>query len=272
MPYLEILRPLNCLMAAAAVVIGGAIASTEPLGAVIVLAALVAFLVCGAGNAINDYFDYEIDRINSPSRPLPSGRLSLGFTQAYSIVLFVLGVALSALISPLAFFIAGFNSLLLYLYAMRIKKRGGIEKNFTVSYLVASPFLFGGVVVDEPLVTLLLVVLAGLANTSREIIKDIQDYEGDRVYIRTLPARIGIEKAAKLASFVLFLTIVFSPLPYLLGILNLNYLLFVVPADAIFLGVALTFLRDPLEKAAGTQRMIKVGMALGLAAFLAGNL
>ena len=270
-PYLEILRPHNCLMAAVAVVVGAAIASQEPLAPLIALAGLIVFLICGAGNAINDYFDFEIDRINNPSRPLPSGMMPLSFAHVYSLALFALGTALSVFINPLALLLAAFNSLLLYLYAMKIKKRGGIGKNFTVSYLVASPFLFGGIAVGEPLVTLLLVLLAGLANTSREIIKDIQDYGGDKAFIATLPSKIGIENAAKLASLVLFLTIATSPLPYFLGILNFNYILVLVPANALFLWVSITFLRNPMGNAKSTQRLIKIGMALGLAAFLAGN-
>lgn len=270
--YIEILRPHNCLMAALAVAVGGAIASSEPLGPVIALAALVAFLVCGAGNMVNDYFDFELDKINNPSRPLPSGRMSLGFAHAYSLVLFALGIGFSVFINPLALLLAGFNSLLLYLYASKIKKRGGIGKNFTVSYLVASPFLFGGIAVGEPFVTLLLVLLAGLANTSREIIKDIQDYEGDKAFIATLPRKIGIDRAARLASFILLLIIALSPFPYFLGILNLNYILVVVPADALFLWVSVNFLRNPISNAVSTQRLIKTGMALGLLAFYAGNL
>lgn len=270
-PYLEILRPHNCLMAGIAVVVGVVIAAEDPLTPIVYLAALVAFLICGAGNIVNDYFDYEIDKINNPRRPLPSGRMSLDKAFNYALLLFIFGTALGVLINLGAFLLAAFNSYLLYFYAKSIKKRGGAGKNLTVSYLVASPFLFGGIVAGKPFVTVLLVLLAGLANTSREIIKDIQDYEGDKAFIQTLPAKIGIENSAKLASLVLFLTIIVSPLPYFLGILNFNYILVVVPADALFLGVAINFLRNPSSSARSTQKLIKIGMALGLAAFLAGN-
>jgi 4-hydroxybenzoate polyprenyltransferase len=104
-------------------------------------------------------------------------------------------------------------------------------------------------------------LLAGLANTSREIIKDIQDYEGDKAFIITLPAKLGIEASAKLASLILLLTIALSPLPYFLGILNFNYILVVLPADAFFLWVIPGFLRNPRSSAARTQRLIKLGMA-----------
>lgn len=270
-PYVEILRPHNCLMAGVAVVIGVAIASGDPFSPIVYLAVMAAFLVCGAGNIINDYFDYGIDRINKPGRPLPSGRIPLGRARGYALALFSLGVALAAFINLGALLLAAFNSLLLYLYASFIKKQGGAGKNLAVSYLVASPFLFGGVVAGEPLVTLLLVLLAGLANTSREIIKDIQDYEGDKAFISTLPAKLGIKSSARLAGAVLVLAIALSPLPYLLGVLSFNYILLVLPADAFFLGVLPGFLRDPGGTAARTQRLVKLGMALGLAAFLAGS-
>lgn len=271
-PYLEILRPHNCFMAGVAVIAGVAIASGNPLSGTSLLGFAVAFLVCGAGNIVNDYYDYEIDRINNPYRPLPSGRMSRYAAHGYAIGLFLLGVALAIIISLPAFLLASLNASLLYLYASSIKRRGGVSKNLAVSYLVASPFLFGGLVADNTPATLLLVILAGLANTSREIIKDIQDYEGDKAFVKTLPAKMGIHGSAKLASAVLILAIALSPLPYLLGLLSRYYLYLVLPADALFLMAIPRFLRSPVTHAAATQRLLKLGMALALGAFLLGSL
>jgi geranylgeranylglycerol-phosphate geranylgeranyltransferase len=271
-PYLEVLRPHNCVMAGIAVIAGVAIASGEPSSISSLIAFAVAFLVCGAGNIVNDYYDYDIDRINNPGRPLPSGRLSLFAAHGYALALFLIGIALAAVISLSVFLLASFNASLLYLYASSIKRRGGAEKNLAVSYLVASPFLFGGLVANNPLATLLLVLLAGLANTSREIIKDIQDYDGDRAFVETLPAKIGLEASARLAAVVLIFAIALSPLPYLLGVLSVNYLFLVLPADSIFLLAIPGFLRFPKRRAASTQRLLKMGMALALVAFLAGSL
>ena len=271
-PYLEILRPHNCVMAGVAVIAGVAIASGDPFSASSLIAFAVALLVCGAGNIVNDYYDYEIDKINNPRRPLPSGRMSLQTAHRYAVALFLLGVALTLAISIPIFLLAAFNASLLYLYASSIKKRGGASKNLAVSYLVASPFLFGGLVAGNPLATFLLVILAGLANTSREIIKDIQDYEGDKAFLKTLPAKMGINGSAKLASAVLILAIAMSPLPYLLGTLSSYYLLLVIPADALFLLAIPRFLRSPRKQAAATQKILKLGMALALGAFLLGSL
>jgi geranylgeranylglycerol-phosphate geranylgeranyltransferase len=271
-PYLDILRPHNCFMAGVAVMAGVAIASGDPSSATSLLAFAVAFVVCGAGNIINDYYDYEIDRINNPLRPLPSGRMSLHAAHTYALALFILGTALAFIISLAAFLLAAFNSSLLYLYASSIKRKGGAAKNLVVSYLVASPFLFGGLVAERPLSTILLAGLAGLANTSREIIKDIQDYEGDMAFVETLPAKIGIQGSARLASGILVLAIAMSPLPYILGLVSSYYLYMVLSADALFLLAIPGFLRSPRERAASAQRLLKLGMALALGAFLAGSL
>ncbi len=84
----------------------------------------VVFLVTGAGNAINDYFDYEIDRINRPRRPIPSGRVNRKTALYFSILLFGTGIVLSYWLGPVCLLLAGFNSLLLFLYASTLKAHG----------------------------------------------------------------------------------------------------------------------------------------------------
>ena len=71
----EILRPHNMLAAAACVISGYVLAGGTATGD-IAAPALFTALVTGLGNLINDFYDRDIDRINNPSRPLPSGRLS----------------------------------------------------------------------------------------------------------------------------------------------------------------------------------------------------
>ena len=88
--YLELMRYGNCLMAGFAAVIGtliafnilasDALSSYHPGNFPFLdsgLVFLVVFLISGAGNAINDYFDIRIDSINRPERPIPSGRVKL---------------------------------------------------------------------------------------------------------------------------------------------------------------------------------------------------
>src|SRR3989304_4035078 len=74
MLILELIRYKNCAMAGLAAVIGSAIAYSIAPGEMIwmLLVFLTVFLVTGAGNAVNDYFDAAIDVINRPGRPIPS--------------------------------------------------------------------------------------------------------------------------------------------------------------------------------------------------------
>ncbi len=102
--YLELMRYGNCLMAGFAAVIGTLIAfniliswsfSSGFAGSFPFLDAglvfLVVFLVSGAGNTINDYFDIKIDSINRPERPIPSGRVKAKEAFYFSYLLFSLG-------------------------------------------------------------------------------------------------------------------------------------------------------------------------------------
>lgn len=266
------MRVNNCIMASIAVAIGASLSSSfDVLN--IFIACIVAFLVCGAGNAINDFYDYKIDKISKPYRPLPSGRISLKNAYIFSLILFLLGVLLSLLINLYAFLLALFNSLLLYAYAKKIKRIGGILKNITVSYLVASPFIFGGIAVLNPAVSAILAVLAFLSNVSREIIKDIEDYEGDRKFIRTLPALYGFKKSAVIASIFLILAVILSPLPYILKLLNENYIKAVILVDILFIYTILSFLKNVnKETSIKAQKRIKITMLLALIAFILGRL
>ncbi len=270
--YLEILRPANCIMAAFAVGVGIQISGVTLGFYRILLAALVAYIICGFGNVINDYFDYEIDRINRPSRPLPSGRISLRSAHFYAILLLTSGNFLAVALGKAALALAVFNSIMLYLYAWKIKKRGGLLKNVVVSYLVASPFLYGGIVSGKPESTLLLAALAGLANTSREIVKDIEDLKGDSSFAKTLPSRIGVRRSSLLAALFLISALAISPIPYTTKLLGIYYIPAVVITDLIFLSAIFELLKFKETLASKIQKRIKIGMLFGLLAFLTGNI
>src|SRR5690606_27375337 len=193
--YLELMRYENCLMAGFAAVIGTLIAfnilisdasgSYSPENFPLFysgLVFLVVFLVSGAGNTINDYFDVRIDSINRPERPIPSGRATLKEALYFSYTLFALGTLLAFWINLICGFIALFNSLLLIFYAKTLKGTP-LLGNLSIGYLTGSTFLFGASVFGfEGLdVLFVLFLLAALGITAREIVKDIEDIEGDKI-------------------------------------------------------------------------------------------
>ena len=100
----------------------------------------VVILITGAGNVINDYFDYRIDQVNRPDRPIPAGTVSLSGARRYALLLFVAGVLLSFGTTLLCALLAVLNALLLIMYAARLKAIP-LVGNLTVSYLAASIFI-----------------------------------------------------------------------------------------------------------------------------------
>jgi geranylgeranylglycerol-phosphate geranylgeranyltransferase len=251
-------------MAGAAAIVGMLLADNwnVDLAALILLA---VFLITGAGNAINDFYDREIDVINRPSRPIPSGRLSLKHAMVWSIVLFALGFILANLVGEICLLIAVLNSFLLFLYARNLKAMP-LVGNLCISYLTGSTFLFGGAAsgMIGLQANLIPFLLSSLITMSREIAKDIEDLEGDRQGgALTLPVLAGKRISAILASTFALCGIGLS---FLAG-LGISYIVIVSVADILFLlAIRRILMGDPSE----SQRLFKMGMAVALIAFFIG--
>ena len=266
-------RPLNCVMSAVGVGVGGVVgvgsAAWGDLALPLVMAAAAAAAFTAGGNALNDIFDRETDRINHPDRPLASGQLTLGTARAFAASAFVIAAVLAVFINPFALLIVGLNVTLMVSYENWLKARGAAG-NVVIAYLVGSLFLFAGVSVFRsstgPLIrTGILAALAFLATLGREITKDIEDMRGD-VDRRTLPRQIGASRAGVVAGLALGLCVALSFLPLYFGVLGIGYAVLVVPADGMFIYAALHSAANP----ARSQRVTKYAMIVALAAFLAG--
>ncbi|RLM53697.1 geranylgeranylglycerol-phosphate geranylgeranyltransferase [Halobellus sp. Atlit-31R] len=267
---LELTRPGNAVAAGVLTFTGAFVASGFGSGPTAVVAAVLATVFAtGAGNAINDYFDRDIDRINRPDRPIPRGAVSPRGALAFSVALF-LGAVVAALVLPVvAIAIAVANLAALLAYTELFKGLPGVG-NVVVAYLTGSTFLFGAAAVGrlgDP-AALVLFALAGLATLTREIVKDVEDLAGDREEgLRTLPIVVGESVALRVGAAVLVVAVAASALPYAMGIFGLAYLLLVVPAD----GVMLTAVAQSFDRPAAAQRRLKRGMFLATAAFVVGR-
>jgi len=295
LPYLKILRPVNCLMSVIAVLIGVfLITKIPPIAAL--PAAIAAFLIAGAGNVINDFVDIEADKINRPKRPIPSGKIKPKTALGYSAALFAVGICLSVFTNWLALVIAAANSFLLIVYSTHLKNRMFVG-NAVVSYLVGSTFLFGSAAVldlSNPnllILPLLLMLLASLSNFSREVVKTLEDLEGDKLaFIKKAVAKVkgkvlekfgvksggvrfkySIKFTTGVAIAALLVVIIISPLPYLLKILGLSYLVVLIPTDLAFIASIYTLVSSKNKKRfSKSSKLIKVGMFLGLIAYIVG--
>jgi geranylgeranylglycerol-phosphate geranylgeranyltransferase len=190
----------------------------------ILAAAISAGLIAAGGNAYNDYCDRDLDRLQKPERPLPSGRVQPGAAKIVATVCCVLGLVIGWILSPLMFIVATLAALLLVIYS-RFLKGKPLWGNIAVAFVAGLAFIYGGAAVGNPVAALWAAWLAFLFHLSREIIKDLEDVPGDSAAgAMTLPVRYGLAWARFAATLALALLLSSLPLPYYLGRHNINYL------------------------------------------------
>lgn len=264
---LELTRPANCVAAGVLTATGAFVAGVGGSGVPAVVAVVTTALAVAAGNAINDYFDRDIDAINRPDRPIPRGAVSPRGALGFSAALFGLAIGFAVLLPLVALAIAAVNLVALVTYTTVFKGTPGLG-NALVSYLVGSTFLFGGAAVGSLEAPLVLGALAALSTFTREVIKDVEDLAGDREEgLRTLPVAIGARRSLWVGVATLAVAVGVSPLPYLLGTFGAAYLVLVAVADAVMLYAAYEAFADP----ATAQGHFKYGTFLATAAFVVGR-
>jgi len=267
--YLRITRPANAVVAGIAAIVAYFVATGTLVPSVLLLLAVVA-LVTAAGNAINDYYDAEIDAVNRADRPIPAGLVSRRAALRYAAVLFIAGIAAGLFTNPLCMGFAVFNSLLLVAYGARLK---GIPLagNLAVAYLTGSVFLFGGALAGMPgLVRLApLAVMSFLATMARELLKDAEDVEGDAAGgASTLPLRIGVKRTTYWAFVFVLLSAVASIAPFRWW--GVPYLAMIGIVDLVLLGAALRPLHcdtPACVRSSGASAVLKYSMFASLAVF-----
>lgn len=277
-PYIEILRPGNALMGAIAIVLVAIIDRSFTLP--IILAMLAVFFETAAGNVINDYFDYNIDLINKPERPIPSGRISLKAGRNYGYLLFLLGTICGFLISFLTsnwipFAIVLIADVVLYLYACKLKSTPLIG-NLTVGFMTGFGFVFGGFAINNPTIILTSIYLGFFAfvmTTARELIKDIEDMEGDKSEgAKTLPILYGEKPTAILAVILIIIDCALCPLLYYNHIFGFYYLIIIAIAVILFLYSAILIIRNQDRQTAGkASKYLKIGMLVAFVSFIFGS-
>ncbi len=263
------MRPMNAIVAGLAAVIGYFIATSAIIPAIVLLVVIV-FLVTAGGNVINDYYDSEIDAINRPGRPIPSGEVKKETAFHMAAALFIAGVFISFFTNPLCAGIAIFNSAVLVLYASHLKKTFMLG-NIAVSYLSASIFLFGGALsgTDGLLRLVPLALITFLAMMSRELLKDAEDVEGDKASDAvTFPIRYGIRNTMRVSLLFAIGAIFASIIPVHLW--GPWYLSGIALVDLLILCAALRPLKcitPECLRMTGATSLLKYGMFASLLVF-----
>ncbi len=232
---------------------------------------LSAMLIGLFGNIINDIFDIEIDKINKPWRPLPSGKISIREARVYALLVLFTGLIIAIMINILCFIVAVLASILLYIYSKALKKTG-FSGNLLIAFLSFLVILYGGLATSNSLRSLYPGIYAFLIILGREIYKGIEDVEGDRRHgIRTIASILGIRTALYIGTFLLLIVVVISPLPYMVLGLNLYYLIIaVLGVDLPIIYSIMNMYKNPIHNAWRTTRILKIPLLMGLLAFFMG--
>jgi len=234
-------------------------------------------------NAYNDITDIETDRSNRPERPLPSGRLNLDeATNAMRASLFLsvlflvigavnlsdstmdeeaivsIGIWLVAIILLISYEgVRGSNGL----------KHRGLTGNAAIAAAIGMDVLFGASAVSgttDPKV-ISLAIMAFFYSLARELIKDIEDMEGD-IDRNTIPRSIGVDNARSIAWIFTMAAFVSLFLPFILEVFPTEHAILVSPG-----GLLLMLVKSKLfigeDRAA--QRLIKRSLQISMIGVIA---
>lgn len=274
--FVKLIRPVNCAMMGFAVIVGSALAGKETLAPQLqnlLLGFSTGFFLTGATMAINDYYDREVDAINEPRRPIPSGAIAPKGALTFALVLTVVGFLAATLTNWQCFALAAASWSIFILYTTR-GKRMGFLGNLMVSTCIIVPFVYGGFVVGKGLLPTsgIFVAMVFISNTGREVTKGIVDAQGDREKnIRTIAVLHGEKKAAVVAAALYLSAVSLTPLPWLLDTVSSWYLPFAFFADmGLILASILLLVNPSKDNARRIKNRNLFWFFSGLLAFLAG--
>ena len=274
-PAISLIRPVNSIMVGFAVIVGASVVSVENFFNInMIFGFLTGFLISSFSMIVNDYYDIDVDRINSPNRPLVKGDISLINAKYLAIMFLFLGILSALYISLIHFAIASIFSFVSWYYNFKGKKYGLIG-NFLVSLSISIPYIYGGLIhnIYDPLI----MVLAGitfLASTGREIIKTISDVEGDKLRkINSISIVYGVNYAAILGSLFFILAVIVSLIPIFMSLAGTVYSVLIILPDSLFIYLAFTMLQTRDSKTAiKVKKIALLGMLLGLLCFIFGGI
>ncbi len=266
---LRLLRPSNFLIAVASVFVSCLLAGGGwgDLAAM-VTSALAAGCIGAGGMVVNDLFDVAIDRINRPERPLPHGDITSRAAATFYAGLCGAGLLLNLFLPRLCGLIAIVAVFSLFFYSYRLKRLPLIG-NLTVATFTGLAFIYGGAAVGNVEKAVIPALFAFLINAGREVVKDMEDVEGDaRHGASTIPVRFGMGAGAWVATVFLSVVILSTFYPYLAGLYSVRYFVLVMAGvNTVIVYVLVSLWRNRVtENLRRLSLILKYDMIVGLAA------
>lgn len=265
------MRPLNGVIAALTLLPAVALGSGEIYLPIRI--AIATFFIASYGYIINDLFDFRADKVNKPERPFPSRKLSAweGINAAL-LCLVLSAVALAGSGIAIWLFFAAFAAGL-FLYSFKISA-WLVAANVWVAMLCSSAFLLGGLITHASTTRKGMLIAAGvltfLYHLGREIIKDIEDIEGDRVAgRRTIPIVWGAGVARCCAAVAFGLVVVTSYISYFACGLSATYLVLIslavnLPIVLIFAGLVFRAREGNITRASIALKLVMIPALVAL--------
>jgi len=233
------------------------------------------FAISGSALVLNDYFDFEVDKINAPQRPLPSGAVSRVEALGLTVLATIIGLASAFALGLNALLISVFLWIIGFLYNWRFKQ-SGLPGNLMVSTSVALSFIFGAATMNEPWNKIVWVfsLMAFLLDLGEEIAGDAMDMEGDKKRnSRSIALLKGKAFALHISLILWGVMICLSFLPVIMGWLGINYLIIILLTDALFVFFSVRLVKAQTPEAGRkAMRGIYLGATVFVIAFLVGQL
>lgn len=257
-----------------------------------VLLILSTVLIAAAGNMINDYFDIKADRVNKPNRLIVSKYIKKRWViilhWTFNLVAFIIGVFLSYHYNSLVFaFIHLLSINMLWFYSTYFKKKmllGNGMIGLLTAFVPLLSLCFFSVLnapgvpnSADPEVDLtsvinhnfifLLAVCAGIQNFGREIVKDAEDIEGDKlIQVKSLAIKLGVRTSVLIALGFIQLTTVFGFLFFYTtnDPLNGSEIFFFISSGTVNGLLLLAYLFNQKIKISHVQLTLKLSMLIGL--------
>lgn len=251
---LKMIRPANAFMVSSMVIAGIWFSAPNFPWWKYMLAAIVPIAYIGIAMVHNDIIDYEIDLINEPQRPLPSGRVTERAAKIYSWILFGVGTIAGILLGLEPVIIMALTLMLSLLYNSWLKKTGFVG-NLAVGVTATSAFLYGDAVaagwqhfwpVEDWNPAIYLFLISAILNTSREVTKGIMDVTGDEKYgVKTIAVLYGKKNAAKLVFILLSLAFAIAIIPIVNGTFGYVFILAASSILLLLIRTGLPLLQEP---------------------------
>ena len=233
-------------------------------------------LMTGYTQTLNDFYDREIDAINEPYRPIPSGAISIPQVVTQIVVLLLAGVSLSYLLDlsvghefPIITVLCLFGAFIAYIYSappLKLKQNGWLGHYALGSSYIALPWWTGHALFGELNLTIVILTLFySFAGLGIAVVNDFKSVEGDeKLGLKSLPVMFGIGTAAWIC--VLMIDIFQAGVAaYLISIKENLYavilLLMVIPQITF---QDMYFLRNPLENDVKYQASAQPFLVLGM--------